>query len=285
VESCTIDDGFLQRLPQEGQQVGVDLILKRGCEAVRCARIVDFLRAPDESGRFLSRILDGNDLVVLAVHDKSRDIDLLKVLSEIGLGEGLDAFVGVLEAGLHAPEPELIQYALGDLGPRPVGAVKLCRQVLVELRVVLHHTTPHVVEDLHRQPLRIGCGFQHDRRHGGDEDHFGDPLRPVAPDVARDFAATSGVAYEHGVLEIECLDHGCEIVSIAIHVIPRRGLARPAMSTTVVCDHPEAVLREEKHLAVPSVGAQRPTMRECYDGAFAPVLVVDFGAVLGGGRA
>jgi hypothetical protein len=70
---------------QKGQQVGVDPILKRGCEAVRCARIIDFLRALDEPGRFLSRILDGNDLVVLAVHDKSRDIDLLEVLSEISL--------------------------------------------------------------------------------------------------------------------------------------------------------------------------------------------------------
>jgi hypothetical protein len=32
----------------------------------------------------------------------------LSVLGEIGLGEGLDTFVGVLETGLHAPEPELI---------------------------------------------------------------------------------------------------------------------------------------------------------------------------------
>ena len=78
---------------------------------------------------------------------------------------------------------------------------------------------------------------------------------PWRPDVAGDFAATGGVAYEHYVLEIECLDHVCEIVSIAVHVIPRRGLARPAMSTTVVRDHAEAVLHEEKHLAVPSVGA------------------------------
>jgi hypothetical protein len=50
-----------------------------------------------------------------------------------------------------------------------------------------------------------------------------------------------------------------------------------------VRDHAEAVLHKEKHLAVPSVRAQRPTMRERYDRAFAPVLVVDFGAVLGGG--
>ena len=106
----------------------------------------------------------------------------------------------------------------------------------------------------------------------------------MAADVARDFAASGGVAHQRGVLEIERLDHGRKIVGIAVHVVPGRGLAGPAMATTVVCDHAEAVLREEKHLAVPSVGAQRPAVRERYDRAFAPVLVVDFRAVLGGDR-
>ncbi len=146
-------------------------------------------------------------------------------------------------------------------------------------------SAPQVVEYLHRQALRIGRGLQHDRRHGGDEDRFGDPLRPMAPDVAGDFAAAGGVADERGVLEIERLDDGCKIVGIAVHVVPRRGLAGPAMAATVVRDHAEAVLREEQHLAVPSVGAQRPAVRERDDRAFAPVLVVDFGAVLRGDRA
>src|SRR5262245_50429528 len=53
------------------------------------------------------------------------------------------------------------------------------------------------------------------------------------------------------------------------------------MAATIVRDDAEAVLREEKHLAVPSVGAQRPPVRERYDRAFAPVLVVDLGAILG----
>jgi hypothetical protein len=57
------------------------------------------------------------------MHDQRWDIELLEVLGEIGLGEGLDAVVGVLEAGLHAPEPELVQDALGDLGPRPLGSI------------------------------------------------------------------------------------------------------------------------------------------------------------------
>jgi hypothetical protein len=52
------------------------------------------------------------------------------------------------------------------------------------------------------------------------------------------------------------------------------------MSTTVVRDHAEAVLHEEKHLAVPSVRVQGLAMRECYDWAFALVLVIDFRAIL-----
>src|SRR5262245_50113643 len=53
------------------------------------------------------------------------------------------------------------------------------------------------------------------------------------------------------------------------------------MAATIVRDDAEAVLREEKHLAVPSIGAQRPAVRERYDRAFAPLLVVDLGAILG----
>jgi hypothetical protein len=71
-----------------------------GGEAVRRARVVDFPRVPDEPGRFPGRVIDGNDLVVLTVQNQGRDVELLEVLGEIGLGEGLDALVGVLEAGL-----------------------------------------------------------------------------------------------------------------------------------------------------------------------------------------
>lgn len=271
--------------PQEGQQISVDLILMRSREAVRCTWIVDFLRAPDESGGLDRRVLDGNNLVVIAVHNQGRDIDLLEVLGEIGLREGLDALVRILEASLHAPEPELIQRTLGDFGSWPVGAVERYRQVLVKLRAVLRKAAPQVVEDLHRKSLRIGGGFQHDRRHGSDENRFGDPLLSVARDVADDLATASGVAHEYCILEIKRFDHGCKIVGIAVHVIPRKWLTRPAMATTVVRDHTEPVLSKEKHLTVPSVRVQRPTVRESYDRAFAPILVVDFGVVFGGDRA
>src|SRR5207249_11378150 len=104
------DEALLLRLRlQKGQYVSVDLILKRSREAVRYSWIVDFLRTFDEPGRLLGCVLDGNNLVVLTMHNQGWDIELLEVFGEIGLGEGLDAFISVLEAGLHAPKPELIQ--------------------------------------------------------------------------------------------------------------------------------------------------------------------------------
>src|SRR5262249_62267597 len=57
------------------------------------------------------------------------------------------------------------------------------------------------------------------------------------------------------------------------------------MTAPVMRDHAEAVLRQEQHLAVPCVRAQRPAVRERDDRALAPVLVVDFRAVSGGDRA
>jgi hypothetical protein len=91
--------------------------------------------------------------------------------------------------------------------------------------------------------------------------------------------------HQGDVSEIQRLDHGGKIVGIAVHVIAGRGLARSAMTATVVRDHPKAVLCQEQHLAVPGVGVQRPAVREGDDRAGAPVLVVDLGAVLGGDRA
>src|SRR5262245_60744483 len=110
-----------------------DLVLVRGREAVRRAGVVNFLGALDEPGRFLRRVLDRSDLVVLSVQNQSRDVEFLEVLGEVGLGKRLDALIGVLRAGLHAPEPELIESALGDLRSGPVGAVEGDGQILVVL--------------------------------------------------------------------------------------------------------------------------------------------------------
>src|SRR4030095_8062554 len=122
----------LSRL-DEREQIGVDPILVRCRETVRRARVVDLLGALDESGRFPRRVLDGNDLVIFAVHDQRRNVELLEVLGEVGLRKGLNALVGVFGSGLHAPEPELIESTLGDLRTRAVGAVERDSQFLIVL--------------------------------------------------------------------------------------------------------------------------------------------------------
>ena len=58
-------------------------------EPMRRTRIVDFLRAVDDLGRFPRGVLDGNDLVVLAVQDQGRDVKLPEVPGEVGLGNAL----------------------------------------------------------------------------------------------------------------------------------------------------------------------------------------------------
>jgi hypothetical protein len=58
----------------------------------------------------------------------------------------------------------------------------------------------------------------------------------------------------------ERFDQCSEIVGIAVHIVVRRGLARPAVATPVVGYHAEAVLFEKKHLPVPHIGIQRPAV-------------------------
>jgi hypothetical protein len=68
--------------------------------------------------------VNGDDLIVVAVDDQGRHVDPLEVFGEVGLGEGLDAVVGALDADLHAPQPERTPNPLGDGRAGPVGAVE-----------------------------------------------------------------------------------------------------------------------------------------------------------------
>ena len=79
-------------------------------------------------------------------------------------------------------------------------------------------------------------------------------------DVAGDFPAAGGVADQRGVVQVERLDDGGEVVGVAVHVVAGGGLAGPAVAAPVVRDGAVAVLGEEQHLAVPGVGAERPAV-------------------------
>ena len=60
---------------QEGQQVGVELVLVGVAQAVRAAAVDLQHRAPDQLGRQQRRAGDRHDLVVVAVHDQRRHVE------------------------------------------------------------------------------------------------------------------------------------------------------------------------------------------------------------------
>src|SRR6478672_8088624 len=77
----------------EREKIGADLVLVRRAQTVRGA-LVDFQGcALDELGLELAGIGKRNDLVVVALNDERRYVELLQVLGLIRLGERLDAEV------------------------------------------------------------------------------------------------------------------------------------------------------------------------------------------------
>src|SRR5262245_5197366 len=200
----------------------------RGGEAVRCAGVVDLLGTLDELGRLPGRVLDRDDLVILTVQHERRHVEFLEVRGEIGLGERLDALIGCRRSGLHAPEPEVVEEALGDVGARPVGSIECYSKILVVLRAVARDASSDLIEHLHWQTLGICLALQHDWRHGCDKYRFLHAIGSMPTDVSSNFAASCGVTDKCCLLEIKRLNNSGEIVRITIHVVTRRcWLERP----------------------------------------------------------
>src|SRR5690606_36756193 len=71
-----------------------------------------------------------------------------------------------------------------------------------------------------------------------------------------------------------------EVIGVAVHVVPRRGLARASVAAPVVRDDAVALLRQEEHLTVPRVRVQWPAVGEGDGWSGAPILVVDLRTVV-----
>src|SRR5579863_302723 len=104
----------------------------------------------------------------------------------------------------------------------------------------------------------------------------------MTPDVPGNFPTAGGVAHMDRVLQIELLGEGRKIVSVGVHVIAVPGLCRTTMSSPIVRDDSISPLPEIQHLSIPVIRAQRPAVTEDDGLAFAPIFVVDAGAVFGG---
>src|SRR5665647_1583528 len=112
-----------------------------------------------------SDVYKRQDLVIVAVDNQRRHVELLEVVGEISFGERLDAVEGVFVTGHYSLVPERVDHALRDLGTGPVSAEeRAAGEILVELRAVGEGALANLIKLLNRQAARIGRRFQHQRR-------------------------------------------------------------------------------------------------------------------------
>ena len=246
---------------------------------MRRALVHDELCILHDLRREQRRILDRHDLIVVAVQDQRRHVDLLQVFGEVRFRERLDAEVRSGESGAHALQPERFAYALGDLRARPVVAIERQGQILEELRAIGLDAGSQLIEHLDRQAAGIGGGLQHERRDRTDEHGFGDALGAVAADVAGDFAAAGGMADMDGALEAKRVHQLGEVVGVSVKVVAVPGLARAPVSAAVMSDATITSLRQEEHLVLEGIRGEGPSMAEHDRLALAPVVVVDLRTV------
>src|SRR6478736_4145157 len=90
---------------QEREQVGVELVFAGVTEAVGAARVNEKLGPRHELRRQIRAVRDRHDLVVVAVDNERRHVELLEILGKVGFREGLDAVVAVLVSAHHALQP------------------------------------------------------------------------------------------------------------------------------------------------------------------------------------
>ena len=104
----------------------------------------------------------------------------------------------------------------------------------------------------------------------------------MAADKAGNLTTAGRVTDMDGISKVQHFDELGEIVGISVHVVAGPRLAGAAMAAAVVRDAAIAVTREEKHLVLEGIGAERPSVTEDHRLPFAPILVIDFRAVAGG---
>lgn len=109
-------------------------------------------------------------------------------------------------------------------------------------------------------PDRRGFGRSEQTWNGNDYDSYADDVAAVLDDA--------------GVVE-----HGGDIIGVAVIVVAVPGLLRPAKAAAVREDGAEALLRKRDRHVVECVAGQRPAVEQDNRAAFAPILIVKFRAV------
>src|SRR5437764_9696174 len=94
-------------------------------------------------------------------------------------------------------------------------------------------------------------------------------------EITYHLAATGRMADVNRILQVEMVGDGLQIVGIMVHVVAATGLSRTAMSAPISRNDAEAFAEEEKHLRVPIIRRERPTVTEHNRLPAAPVFIID----------
>src|SRR5690242_20255180 len=79
----------------------------------------------------------------------------------------------------------------------------------------------------------------------------------------------------NGILEVEMIGNGLQIVGIVVHVMSVAGLTRATVSPAISRDNAIAFAEEKKHLRVPIVRRERPSVAEDNRLSATPVFIID----------
>src|ERR1700692_3276996 len=142
-------------LLDERQQVGIDLVCVDYRHSVRKARIHLQCGVLHTLRGHQTRCTDRHDLIIIPVKNEGWHIELFEVLSEIRLGEGLDAVVVWFHSSQHALQPEVVPDAFGNLGAWPVVAEEWESKFLIKLRPICRKLSAQVIEDRDGQATGI----------------------------------------------------------------------------------------------------------------------------------
>jgi hypothetical protein len=87
----------------------------------------------------------------------------------------------------------------------------------------------------------------------------------------------------HDFLQVEVNEQLVQVVGVCVHVVAVPWLTRSTVTTSVVGDHPAAIIGKEEHLVLLVIAVEWPSMREEDDwaGLVAPVFVEDLYSVRG----
>jgi hypothetical protein len=95
----------------------------------------------------------------------------------------------------------------------------------------------------------------------------------VATYITDYFSASRRVAHHRHLFEIKVIEELREIVGVGVQVVTTPRLAGTTVPASIMRYDSIAALPKKQHLRIPGVSLKRPSVREGYDWARAPILI------------